>query len=650
VTTAQWIYALLLVGYAGLFLFFSRVFYWKYYADKNHYARRPGGLSEQFIADLAREKNREIPRFSIFVPARNEADVIERTIDHLAELHYSPDHYEVLVVTDEKEVQAAQEERQHIREALTKALAGEAPWPHTDRHQAVLIALLSRLSLEAAELAGKKAGYYLSVQEILSVPAHQRQQILQEMAQTLLTEKQRFSRERLCKSIQRALPRATESEIAHLYPIFLSFAIPTVMAAAQLKNEHPDRLLARMMSEAAQARQRLTQKVLTALSETISTQVVRRVESASAETLAQWIDEACVAALPTTQEIVERKRREFAARRDVPGLKHVIVPWDFDGYVDGVCTGRFIPSTKGRALNYAFRFADDRSTMWGFYDAESRPHKDVLLYVAARRLEAGETFQVAQGPVLQVRNFWQDGPVCKVAALYQAVSHEWQIPWQLRSFPVIGGTNFYMDRNLMLKIGGFDNTVLSEDMELGVRAWLKGDAWPEFLPYPSSEQTPTSFKAFFRQRLRWGTGFLQVYDKVKADLTLPADRRKRLLRRCWWQGHFSWTLFQLIALLPIVVTILYWNGLIDPTGVPEAVKIPFRFLAPFYLGFTYYCFFHFRKYIEPAPRAVEVTGLAQLLLLPVCAFFLPTPYSTSLVLKWTGHQPKGWVKTPRTKE
>jgi len=650
VTTAQWIYVILLVIYAGLFVIFSRVFYWKYYAYKYYYTRRPSGLSEDLIADLARRTNQDIPRFSIFVPARNEADVIERTIDHLAHLHYSPDHYEVLIVTDEKEAQAAAEERKHIRSALVTALTEGGPWPHGERHEAVLVALLSRLSLEEAELAGKKAGPYLSVREILNLPPHQRQQILQEISQTLLAGRGRFDQERFYQSIRRTLPHASEREIAQLYPVFLSFAIPTVMAAAELKNVHPDRLLARMLSEAAQARQPLTQKVLTALAETVSSRVVRRIRNASPEVLDQWVAEACAAALPTTQEIVERKRREFAARRDLPALKHVIVPWDFDGHVGGVCTGRFVPSTKGRALNYAFRFADERSVMWGFYDAESRPHRDVLLYVAWRRLLDGDKFQIAQGPVLQVRNFWKNGPICKIAGLYQAVSHEWQIPYQLRSVPVIGGTNFYITRDLMLKIGGFDSTVLSEDMELGIRAWMKGDAWPEFLPYPSSEQTPATVRAFFRQRLRWGTGYLQVYEKMKTDPTFPEDRRKRLLRTCWWQGQFSWTFFQGVALLPIVVTILYYKGLIDPSGVPLKFRIPFHLLAPIYLAFTFYCYYHFREYMDSAPRHVQLAGLTQLFLLPVSAFFLPLPYSTSLVLKLIGRQPKGWVKTPRTRE
>jgi cellulose synthase/poly-beta-1,6-N-acetylglucosamine synthase-like glycosyltransferase len=647
VSTAQWIYIILLALYAGLFLFFLRMFMWKIYADKRYYGQRPRGLSETFIANLAHEKGQEVPRISIFVPARNEADVIEKTVDHLSHLNYSPEHYEILVVTDEKEVQAAEQERQQTVEKLTAFLEGRAAWSGGEPEESVLLAVLSRLALEEAQLAERKAGPQLSVREILSLSPFHRQEILRSIAQTLLNDKGHIDRNRLHEQIRRCLPHA---DVSRLYPIFLSFAIPTVMAVSQLKKEQGELLVARIMSEAAQARQPLTQKVLTAMSETVGARIVRRVQSAAPEKLAEWLEAACVEALPTTQDIVERKRREFAGRRNLPTLKHVVVPWDFDGYVGGVCTGHFVPSTKGRALNYAFRFADDRNAMWAFYDAESRPDKDTLLYVAWRRLMVGNQFEIAQGPVFQIRNFWKTGPLCKIAGLYQAVSHEWQIPFLLKSIPFIGGTNIFASRDLMLRIDGFDDTVLTEDMELGCRAWLKGNAWPEFLPYASSEQTPPTMKAFYRQRLRWGSGYLQVFDKIKADNTLPVDRKNYLLRTYWWKGHFSWVFFQLIALIPIAVLFMYPFGLIDPSAAPYWVRIAFATLSPFYIGFTVYCFFHYYKHMDPEPVSKQIWGFTHLALLPLSAFFLPVPYSSALVLKWMGRAPKGWVKTPRTKE
>jgi cellulose synthase/poly-beta-1,6-N-acetylglucosamine synthase-like glycosyltransferase len=425
VTSAQWLYVAVLVIYAILFLVFLRMFVWKNYAQKNFYDKRPKDLSPERIAAMAAEKGVEIPRFSLFVPARNEADVIEKTIDHLARLRYSPDHYEILVVTDEKEAQAAAEERAQIVADLRAFLAGDSAWNGSARHEAVLFALLSHLALEEGKSAERTVGAHLSIQELLKLPAAPRQEALQEIALTLNSRKRKLDRDQMIGIIRRCFPNLTEAEITSLYPLFLSFAIPAVIAAAELKQEKWEGVSDQIITHAAQAKQPLTKKVLTSLAEIISAQIVSRIGETAEEQLNAWLQEACVWAIPTTQEIVERKRLQFAGNRTMPTLKHVIVPWDFDGYVDGVCTGHYVPSTKGRALNYAFRFADERAEVWGFYDAESRPDKDVLLYVAWRRLTVGDKFQIAQGPVYQIRNFWKTSFLCKIAGLYQAVSHEW---------------------------------------------------------------------------------------------------------------------------------------------------------------------------------------------------------------------------------
>lgn len=649
-TTAQWIYVGLFVIYSILFLIFSRMFYWGYFAEKNYYRRRPGNLSQDLIADMAHQAGKEIPRFSVFVPARNEADVISKTIDHLAHMDYSADHYEILVVTDEKEVQAAEKEREQLVEQLGAFLAGDGPWPGGERTETVMIALLSKLALKEAQLAERKSSQQLSTRELLSLARHQREEILHEFAHTLITGKGKVERNRLHDVIRRSVPGLNQAGVARLYPLFIGFAIPTVIAANQLRKEQPEKLANRMLSEAAQARQPLTQKVLTALSETVSNRIVRRIQSAPAERLHEWIQEACTLAMPTTQEIVERKRMEFAGQRALPALKHVVVPWDFDGEVDGQCTGEFVPSTKGRALNYAFRYADHRASMWAFWDAESRPARQALQYVAWCRLTMGEKFQIAQGPVFQVRNFWQMGPVCKIASLFQAVAHEWNLPWLLRSLPFVGGTNMFVSRNLMLQIKGFDRNCLTEDMELGARAWLKEGVWPHFVPCPSSEQTPPTFRMFFRQRLRWGSGYVQVYNKIKADLTLPEERKAKLLRTYLVKGPLSWILFQMAALLPLPIVFLHLHGLVDSSAAPWYLTLFLKLLPAVYLSFTLYCFFHFARHMDKAPAAKRITGFSHLLTLPVSAFFLPLPYSSALMLKFMGREPRGWVKTPRTKE
>jgi len=52
---------------------------------------------------LVKEKKQKYPKFSIIVPARNEADVVQKTLNKLIQLNYPKNRFEIVVITDEKE-------------------------------------------------------------------------------------------------------------------------------------------------------------------------------------------------------------------------------------------------------------------------------------------------------------------------------------------------------------------------------------------------------------------------------------------------------------------------------------------------------------------------------------------------------------------
>jgi cellulose synthase/poly-beta-1,6-N-acetylglucosamine synthase-like glycosyltransferase len=56
------------------------------------------------LDSLVKETGKSYPKFSIIVPARNEADVVEKTIIKLTELNYPKESFEIVVITDEKEI------------------------------------------------------------------------------------------------------------------------------------------------------------------------------------------------------------------------------------------------------------------------------------------------------------------------------------------------------------------------------------------------------------------------------------------------------------------------------------------------------------------------------------------------------------------
>jgi len=219
----------------------------------------------------------------------------------------------------------------------------------------------------------------------------------------------------------------------------------------------------------------------------------------------------------------------------------------------------------------------------------------------------------------------------------------------------VGGTNLFVGRDLLEQAGGFDHESLTEDLELGVRAYLSCGAWPDFLPYPSSEQTPPTFPGFFRQRIRWGAGHLQVMDKVRRSVGYDVAAVRNMLRTLWLKGQFEWLLYQCATLVPPAVIILYATGNVDPSALPRALRWVLNSFSLIYPCFTFYAYFRYLDYMDPVDqRSLTLAGQAavflQLLLLPLAAFFFPVPYTTALALKCLGRQPRRWVKTPRTAE
>ena len=355
----------------------------------------------------------------------------------------------------------------------------------------------------------------------------------------------------------------------------------------------------------------------------------------------------------TTQDVVEEKIATFTLKPDTPTLKHVIVPYDFDGRVNGICLDKEVTSTKARALNYGLNYISQETVICSFFDAESRPEENILLYLASRYVTTSGQQKLWQGPVFQVRNFYQLGALNKIIALYQALAHEWHLPILMRYLPFLGGTNLHVERTLLVSIGGFDHTSLSEDLELGVRAYLETSAWPEYLPLVSTEQTPATYKAYFRQRLRWGSGHMQVFDKLRCATEYPENGRLSLLRTLFWKGHAQWYLYQSLVLIPFIFLFFAFQGDLDAKVLPKEVRATLSWFTPLYYSFTFYLFYRYRAYINfsLAPKGVfRYLPVLQLCVLPIAGLFIALPFTSALVLRALRRQPQVWVKTPRTQE
>jgi cellulose synthase/poly-beta-1,6-N-acetylglucosamine synthase-like glycosyltransferase len=671
-TSPQITYLAAVGVYILFFLLFARFFIWKRYADERYWRRRPA-LSRAAVARLAAQNGRDIPRFSIIVPARNEAEVIGRTIDHLLSLDYDPDLFEILIVTDEKETQVRDRHRiATLQAAVTLLEEGRSSPTKEGRllaEQEVVLGLLAGFAV-SDYVAGRREYRRLTLHMApdageleLTGPAERHAVAVSTLAGRLLRSPAPLSLEELRRAARLAAaspdPRRTDLSAS----VHLALAVPVAVAFSLVTGLSACREPAVVVGRAGQAREKVTAHILAVMSGLIARGLASRLRSEdTADRLKDLLAGAYLLRFPATQDVVEERLAAIerslgatpAASRALPLVKHIAVPADFDGCFQGRRTGHEVPSTKGRALNWALAFTDPRSESYGFYDAESRPDRAVLLYVALRRVSGDPSAALLQGPAFQVRNFFRMGALCRVASLYQAIAHDWYLPALFKRLPFVGGTNLFIDRDLLNRAEGFDSTSLTEDLELGIRAYLKCGAWPEFLPYASSEQTPPTLAGFFRQRLRWGAGHLQVMDKVRAVPEYQGPALRRIMRTLWLKGQFEWTLYQAATLIPPLVIALNATGRVDPTILPPGVRLFIGLFGLIYPCFTFYAYFRYYRFIDPLdrdPGVLRQVGVClQLLVLPLAAFCFPLPYTAALILKLTGRQPRHWVKTPRTAE
>jgi cellulose synthase/poly-beta-1,6-N-acetylglucosamine synthase-like glycosyltransferase len=115
----------------------------------------------------------------------------------------------------------------------------------------------------------------------------------------------------------------------------------------------------------------------------------------------------------------------------------------------------------------------------------------------------------------------------------------------------LGGNTVFIRRDLLARVGGWDEGCLTEDADIGVR--LSGLGERIRVIYDAErvtrEETPPDTAAFVRQRTRWHQGFLQVLRKGDW-LRLPT-----LPQRLLALYTFSYPAIQvpLVAIWPIAV-------------------------------------------------------------------------------------------------
>ena len=259
--------------------------------------------------------------------------------------------------------------------------------------------------------------------------------------------------------------------------------------------------------------------------------------------------------------IAEAEEKIRALRREGYGNVSVVV---FDDK----------PINKPHGLNAALPYA--KHDVVTIFDAEDDIHPDIFNVV--NTVMKSEHVKVVQAGV-QLMNFdstW-------FSALNVLEYFFWfksRLHYFARQRAItLGGNTVFFDRALLVGIGGWDETNLTEDADIGLRLSGTGEKIRVVYDdrYVTREETPPTLGQFIKQRTRWSQGFIQTMHKGTWK-GLPS-RKQRLLAFY----TLSFPMFQALLGLYFLFSLLTMFSLKTPVQVALISYLPVVVLMAHFL-------------------------------------------------------------------
>ena len=356
--------------------------------------------------------------------------------------------------------------------------------------------------------------------------------------------------------------------------------------------------------------------------------------------------------LPTFSIIVPVKNEEKVIGRLLDALLRLSYPADKkeiiiveDGSTDGtfdICM-KFAeeyqmpikildkPFSNGKpsALNYGIEYAEGEIV--GIFDADSVPAPNILLNVS----EYFEDSEVAavQGRTLSINS--DENMLTKLISYEEAVWCEAYLQGKdvLSLFVHLKGSCQFIRHDVLEEINGFDEDILSEDMEVSARLTEKGYKIKYASDVRSWQESPADFKQLFKQRIRWYRGTMEVafkYGKLMAKLS-----RKSIDAEATFFGPFI-----------LIMSLLAYLAAFSAFFVPVPLGLLWQILMQFTAVITTVTLFVCGLALIYASKPKKVTNL---LWLPFLYFYWSSQafialYAVLLILL---HRRRKWLKTEK---
>ena len=167
---------------------------------------------------------------------------------------------------------------------------------------------------------------------------------------------------------------------------------------------------------------------------------------------------------------------------------------------------RHISNGKPSALNYGLKMA--KGDIIAVFDADNVPAPDVLRRVV--KYFKDSRVAAVQGRTMSINA--DENMLTKFLSYEEAVWCEAYLRGKdvLDLFVHLRGSCQFIRRDVLQKLGGFKEDVLSEDMEISARLAEKGYRIRYAPDVYAWQESPAGLKQLFRQRVRWYRGTMEV--------------------------------------------------------------------------------------------------------------------------------------------
>lgn len=245
---------------------------------------------------------------------------------------------------------------------------------------------------------------------------------------------------------------------------------------------------------------------------------------------------------------------------------------------------------KAGALNFALRATDPEAEIVAVIDSDYQVSPEWLTELVPH-------FRTAQIAIVQAPQDYRDGDenlfktMCH--AEYKGFFHIGMVTRNDRNAIIQHGTMTMVRRKVLEKVGGWDETCITEDAELGLKVFNAGYEAAYIEKSYGKGLIPDNFIDYRKQRFRWAYGAMDIMRKHARPLFLGGETRLTLGQRYHFiAGWLPWVadglnLFFTLGALLWSVGMIFWPLKVDPPlavfAIPPLILFLFKLLKLYYL-------------------------------------------------------------------